>query len=210
MIIQPIVEGHGEVAAVPILLRRLVAWANPREAIEVKVPIRKPRNKLVRRDGVIQAINLAQLSEPDAILIMFDGDENCPAELGPQVQQWAERAARDTPCQVVIPHREYEAWFLAAIESLRSMGDIEDDATSPPNPEEPRGAKERIEERMGKHAPYSETIHQPKFSARFSMASAYEKCRSFQKMTSAFVSLLQSAGHEIDPSPSDFRRMEQY
>lgn len=46
MRIQPIVEGYGDVAAFPVLLRRLVeeaqAWA-----IDIGRPIRRPRHRLV-------------------------------------------------------------------------------------------------------------------------------------------------------------------
>jgi hypothetical protein len=45
MNIQPIVEGHGEVSAVPVLLRRLRDEAAAYR-LEVNPPIRKPRSQL--------------------------------------------------------------------------------------------------------------------------------------------------------------------
>ena len=48
---------------------------------------------------------------------------------------------------------------------------------------------------------YSETKDQPALSARFSMADAYARSRSFRKLTKAFGDLVRAAGREIDPWP---------
>ena len=201
MKIQPIVEGHGEVAAVPVLLRRFIdearAWR-----VNIGRPIRRPRGQLVQQAQLEQAVNLA-LRQPgcEAILIMFDGDTDCPAELGPKVHQWATVAAGDVPCEVVLPHREYEAWFLAAIESLRGARGVRSDATPHPDPESPRGAKKQLEARMDAGKSYLETTHQSAFSARFSMAAAHVRCRSFRKLTKSFGDLLCAMGQAVDPWP---------
>ena len=60
MNIQPIVEGDGEVAALPVLLRRLIQIANA-YPLGVNRPIRRPRTELVREDGVRKAVLLARL-----------------------------------------------------------------------------------------------------------------------------------------------------
>ena len=148
MKIQPIVEGHGDVKALPVLLRRLVQEAHV-AALSIGRPIRRPRSKLVKKEGVQQAVRLALLQpECGAVLVLFDGESDCPADLGPTVQTWATAAADGTPCQVVLAHREYEAWFLAAIESLRGRRGVLIDAARHPDPERHRGAKEQLESRM--------------------------------------------------------------
>ena len=201
MNIQPIVEGHGEVAAVPVLLRRLIdeaqAWR-----VNIGRPIRRSRGQLVQQAQLEQAVNLA-LRQPgcDAILIMFDGDRDCPAELGPRVHRWATAAAGSVPCEVVLPHREYEAWFLAAVESLRGYRGVRPDAPPCPDPEAPRGAKAKLEAGMDAGKSYLETAHQPAFSARFSMAAAHAQCRSFRKLTKSFGSLLCAMGQNVDSWP---------
>src|SRR2546426_7135782 len=48
---------------------------------------------------------------------------------------------RSVPCAVVLAHREYEAWFLASLESLRGRRGIRGDAEAHPDPEEPRDRK---------------------------------------------------------------------
>lgn len=199
--IQPIVEGHGEVAAAPVLLRRLIAEAKAWE-IDIGRPIRRNRSQLVKQSELEQSVRLALLqSGCGAVLIMFDGDRDCPAELGPTVHQWAVAAAGGIPCEVVMPHREYEAWFLSAIESLRGRRGIRLNAISHPKPEMPRGAKEQLEARMSAGRSYLETADQPVFSATFSMEAAYAQCRSFRKLTSSFGVLLRAMGQDIGSWP---------
>ena len=206
MNIQPIVEGYGEVEALPVLLRRMrneaSAWA-----VEIKKPIRHPRSKLTSETGVKQAVEVARRQPTcKAILVVFDGDRDCPAELGPKVQGWATAAAAGLPCEVVLPHREYEAWFLAAIESLRPHALIRPDATPLPDPEQPRGAKERLRERIAEDKAYLPRRHQARLSASFSLKLAYQRSRSFQKLTTSFGSLLAAMGQDIGAWPPEHWR----
>ena len=201
MKIQPIVEGHGEVAAVPVLLRRLIheaqAWT-----IGAGKPIRRTRSQMVRRGNLENAVKLALLQPKcEAVLVLFDGDRDCPATLGPRVQEWASAAAGDVPCEVVLPHREYEAWFLAAVESLRGQRGVGRDADPHPEPETPRGAKAHLEARMRAGRSYMERRDQPAFSGRFSMSVAHGRCRSFRKLTSSFGALLHAMGQDVGHWP---------
>lgn len=206
MKIQPVVEGHAEVEALPVLLRRLRAEASA-WAVEIERPIRRPRNQLASELGVIQAVRIARRQPAcEAILIMFDGDRDCPAELGPKVQGWATAAARPLPCEVVLPHREYEAWFLAAIESLRTHDLIRTDAESHPDPERLHGAKEQMKKRLAAGRVYSPTSHQAALSASFSLERAYRGTRSFRKLTTSFGSLLKAMGQDIGAWPPEHWR----
>jgi len=199
--IQPIVEGHGDVAALPVLLRRLVEEAGTWH-VGVGAPIRRPRSRLVEEAGVKQAVRLARV-QPNcgAVLMLLDGDSDCPADLGPTVQTWATAAADGTPCHVVLAHREYEAWFLAAIESLRGCRGVRPDADPHPAPESPRGAKEQLEARMQPGASYLETTDQPAFSARFSLPDAYRRSRSFRKLADSFANLVRAMEHDVGVWP---------
>ena len=77
MRIQPVVEGHGEIEAVPVLLRRLLCEAQIFD-VDVGRPIRKARSELATEEGLARAIALARL-QPNcaAILVLFDGEEDC-------------------------------------------------------------------------------------------------------------------------------------
>lgn len=201
MNIQPIVEGHGDVEAFPVLLRRLVAEAGGL-TVGIGRPIRRRRHELVRESDVQKAVRLALLQQNcGAILILFDGDTDCPAELGPEVRAWALASAGKIPCEVVIAHREYEAWFLAAIESLRGIRGIRSDAESHPSPEDPIGAKEQLEARMQAGRSYMERTDQPALSARFSMQDAYRGSRSFRKLTGSLGAMLRSLHQDLEAWP---------
>ena len=119
MKIQPVVEGHGEVAAVPVLLRCLIDEAHSWE-VDVGRPIRRSWSEFSTENGVAHAVGLAR-TRPSCggILLLFDSDDDCPAEWGSCVQGWANSASGTIPCAVCMAHREYEAWFLAAADSLR-------------------------------------------------------------------------------------------
>ena len=149
-----------------------------------------------------QAVRLA-LMQPNcgAVLVLLDGDSDCPADLGPTVQTWATVAAAGTPCHVVLAHREYEAWFLAAIESLRGRRGVRDDAEPHPAPERPRGAKAQLEARMEPGASYLETTDQPAFSALFSLPAAYRRSRSFRRLADSFGNLVRAMGHDVGVWP---------
>jgi hypothetical protein len=194
MRIQPIVEGYGEVTAVPELLRRLCNQAGVFQ-IGVNRPIRKRRHELVNEDPLRQTVQLALLQEDcGSILILFDADDDCPKELAPRLRRWAQDEARSTPCTVVIAKREYEAWFLATIESLRGKRGIRSDATSHPDPEGPRGAKEQLEQRLDPGCSYRETIDQVALTAQFDLHEAFLRCRSFRSLVGAFGRLAEGMG----------------
>jgi hypothetical protein len=202
MNIQPIVEGHGEVEAVPVLLRRLrdLAQAYP---LEVNAPIRRHRSDFFEEAQVRRAVRLAMKQDCHAILLVVDGDGDldCPKHQAPRILGWAQAEAADRACAVVMAYREYEAWFLASIESLRGKRGIRRNAVSHPHPEEPRGAKEQLETRMEEGRSYHETADQPALSAEFDMQAAFAKCRSFRHLVKAFGDLAMTGGLEFGAWP---------
>ena len=194
MMIQLIVEGQGDESAVPLLLRRLVHEAGTWE-IEIGRPHRKRRTQLVKKDYLQTAVQVAAL-RPDCvgILVLFDADDDCPKELAPTLEKWAQEVAGGKPCAVVLANREYESWFLASIEGLRGRAGILPEAISHSDPEVPRDAKGELELRMPRNASYSPTVDQAALTAHFDMGLAYRRCRSFRKLVSAFGALAGAAG----------------
>ena len=198
-----IVEGHGEVTAAPVLLRRLLWDCAQSYGVDVGNPvIRRTQSQLRREADVRDAVRLA-LAQPDcaAVLVLFDGEDECPVELAALVRGWAQAAAGQIPCEVVIAYREYETWFLAALESLRGRCRIAEDASAPANPELKRDAKGALEEFMPSGASYAPTIHQQKLSAVFDMSLAHRRNRSFRKLTKAVGDLLQQLGQPLPNWP---------
>ena len=200
MKIQPIVEGHGEERAVPALLWRLIIEGNI-SGVTVARPIRSTRHRLATERGIAEAVSMAH-TQPDcaAILVLFDSDDDCPAELGPKVQWWADAAARGTPCAVCIAHREYEAWFLATLDSIGSKFG-RDGLQSHADPESPRNAKGQIQRRLMGRNKYKETTHQELFSKYLSLSDAFRRSRSFRKLVTSFGTLTSAMGRSPDVWP---------
>jgi hypothetical protein len=142
--IATIVEGHGEVEAVPVLLRRIVADMAPGLYINVPRPYRVGRHALVRPGGLEDVVRTQgdRVTSGGGVLVLIDADDDCPAELGPQLLDRALAARPDRRIALVLANREYEAWFLAAAQSLAGQRGFPDMLESPGDPEAVRGAKE--------------------------------------------------------------------
>lgn len=192
-----IVEGHGEVLAAPILIQRIAAAAVPDTELSVPTPIRVNRNRLLNEGILERYVNLAaqQSGRDGRILIMLDADDDCPRNLASAILRRAADARSDRRIGVVLASREYEAWFLAAADSLAGRRDLNANATAPDNPESIRNAKGWLANRMPSGRAYQETRDQPAFSNLFDLDQARRRAPSFDKMWRTVADL---AGQEID------------
>ena len=95
-----------------------------------------------------------------------------PRELGPGLLQRARTKRPDRAISVVLAKAEYEAWFLAAGDSIAGQQDIAGSITPPPDPESIRDAKGWLSARMPPGQSYRPTLHQPKLTAVFDLDSA--------------------------------------
>lgn len=137
-VVASIVEGDGEVAALPVLLRRLNAWLTPELMPEIPKPIRVRRDRFLNREeelGRHLLLAAAKSGKDGWILILLDADYDCPAELGSQVLERARRVVPHRPVSVVLANREYEDWFLAAASSLNGKRGFADDDSDILDPE---------------------------------------------------------------------------
>jgi len=186
MAVASIVEGDGEVAALPVLLRRLGQWRGTTGHVDVLLPIRVYKDRFLNRpEEFSRHLKLAAAKCGDAgwILILFDADDDCPAQKGAAVLAQAQAIIPHRRMAVVLANREYEAWFIAAAESLNGCRGFQSHANDAlVDPEIPRSAKGWVRERMP--AGYGETTDQPAFSARFDLDLAYQRSRSFRKLCS--------------------------
>ncbi|MFW5920462.1 MAG: DUF4276 family protein [Polyangiales bacterium] len=178
-----IVEGHGELESVPLLLRRIHAESPGLLQPDLKQSdvIRTPRSKLLRAGELERAVELAarRTGSEGAVLVLVDSNDKKPCVLGPKLLSRAKTARSDVRLSVVLAKKEYEAWFLAGARSLAGKAGFAPDLTPPPDPESIRDAKGWLAaRRTGK---YREVIDQPRLTALLSLEEA-RAAPSFDKL----------------------------
>ncbi|HLJ58037.1 MAG TPA: DUF4276 family protein [Chthonomonadaceae bacterium] len=179
-----IVEGYGDVEAVPITVRRIALAVAPDVTLQIAHPaIRVARNKIVQPQQLESAVELAarKLDGPGGILVLMDADEDCPAQLGTDLLKRAVAARSDYPVAVVIAKPEFEAWFASAAVSLRGSQGLAPDLVPPQHPEGLSDAKGWLRRNMLGSRKYSETVDQAVFARRFDLHEA-KACGSFDKL----------------------------
>ena len=179
-----IVEGHGEVEAVPILIRRIAQTIKSDVVPEVLTPLRVPANRLIKQGELERSVDLAarKIGGNGGIIVLIDCDWEgcCPAKDGPRLLERALSVRKDFPMAVILAKNEFEAWFLAAAESLRGKRGLPRDLQPPEDPESIRGAKEWLSKNMISGRAYAETTDQPALTAEFDLNAA-RRARSFDK-----------------------------
>lgn len=183
MVIVPIVEGQGEVQAVPNLLHRIVAAIAPDAWLQVSPPIRVKAgsffqdDEYFRRHILLASAKAAQ--HQGHVLILLDCEDDCPARLGPVLLQRAGAVRNDVSMIVCLAHREYETWFLAAAHSLRGCCGLSPQLTPPAHPEAHRGAKEWLSRYMP--YPYDPVQHQLELTRAMDLTQAQQN-QSFRRL----------------------------
>jgi hypothetical protein len=169
-----IVEGEGEVKALPVLLKRVLTDFGAVPIFNIRAPIRQNRYRIVKIGELERAVELAArtISRCGAILVVLDSEGAAPCLLGPQLVLRAQNAAGGLPIRVVLAHREWEAWYLAAIASLAGRRNLFPDLQPPPDPEAISGAKEWLARHMPKGKTYSPSLDQPAFADVFDLDAA--------------------------------------
>lgn len=195
-----IVEGDGEVEAVPVLLRRDAILAGWPGRIHVPPVIRQPASRLLKPGGLERTVELAarKVGGRGGIFVLLDSDGDCPATLGPALLARVRQARRDLPTALVLAHREYEAWFLGAAASLAGRRNLPDGLQSRPAPDSVEGCKEWLSDQMSGGAAYNAVKDQAALTDVFDMGLAQSVCPSFDKCHRELTALLQQ-GAAITP-----------
>jgi hypothetical protein len=191
--IAAIVEGDGEVEAVPVLIRRYAVLAGWDGRVRVAPVIRQPASKLRQPNELERLVELAarKLSGPGGIIVLLDCDDDCPATLGPALLARIQQSRPDLPTSLVLAHREFEAWFLGAVASIAGKRKLPRTLRPPPSPEAIRGCKEWLSRQMTRGESYDERSDQPALTKIFDLDAAKTACPSFDKCHRELTSLLQ-------------------
>ena len=182
--IASIVEGDGEVAALPVLLRRLNEWRPGPGYVQALPPIRVHRDRFLNREDEFRKqllLAAAKCGEQGWILVVLDADDDCPLTLMTDIRQRAKQHVPHRRLSVVLAKREYEAWFIAAARSLDGRRGFHCPGNTPVDAEMPRDAKGWLRRNMV-GGTYSEVLDQPAFTAHFDLQQAFDNSRSFRKL----------------------------
>ncbi|MEI4270859.1 DUF4276 family protein [Klenkia sp. LSe6-5] len=188
-VIATIVEGHGEVKALPVLLRRMAAERGHAH-IDVPNPWRLDRGRYASKLADTARAATKRVRTSGGLLVVLDADDDCPVSLAEELRSTMAAYVSHCPIEVAVACREFEAWFLASLASLHRHRDVVP-GDEVADPDAPRGAKELLERRMT--SKYSPTLHQPAFAAMMDIRVAVERSRSFRHLDTALSRLLSSS-----------------
>jgi len=187
----PIVEGDGEVSAVPALLRK-VLWQGMRYDIQIARPKNaNGRSNLTKAGGLERFVRYAW-KEPDcgAILVLVDAESDCPLDIARDFSSRILAMGVLFPVVIVIANYMYEAWFLASLSTIAGHLDLPSGLEPPENPEAIRDPKAWIQRQFPPGRAYKETQDQEAMTHLLDLNVA--RCaRSFQRLLHAIDEALE-------------------
>lgn len=193
-----IVEGPGDVAALPILIRKIL---HNRGIYDVQIAPRPKTNVEVRkfmRPGEIERyMEYCKRDKGDSVLIAVDCDDGDVCDVGIQLNRRIKAVHAVKPTAVVLFKREFESMFLPSIEEIaQSYPEFRwNSIRFAENPEEIRGVKAYISSMMPKDKAYKETRDQPRFSSVMNIDKVRLRSPSFRRLESALLWMVkQRAG----------------
>ncbi|RZS53400.1 uncharacterized protein DUF4276 [Sphaerotilus mobilis] len=183
----------------------MCAWLTPACPVTINRPIRVPRMTLLNRQHEFERhLQLAanKCGEQGWILILLDADDDRPVALAATLRERSQRVVPHRPVAVVLANREFEAWFMAAAESLNGCHGLKlEPGDQNVHAETPRDAKGWLGRRLG-NSRYHATSDQPKFAAKFDMAQARQRSRSFRKLCDDWMRHTSTYYPRASPSSS--------
>ena len=194
--IVPVVEGPGDVAALPGLLTRILLKKHNR----ADVIVAQGKSNVVKTNGRTNLENKIEKflqharnkPECDGILVLVDADDDCPVDVSRHLSQRCEPSRSICPVEVVYAHRKYESWFLVCLDTIRGRGLIPDAASISVPAENINNPKRWLTDQMPPGRAYKATSHQASLSGLIDIELAYHNSRSFRRLCHALEQLLDA------------------
>ena len=187
----PIVEGHGDIQAVPVLIRRILQHHN---IFDIEVLNPHKRGDLPKIKANFDNCFKMAIKEKAAIIWIIDFDCatcDCVASESAQLYQRANAIYAGWPFRVAFMVKEFETLFLSEPDATRSiLKEIPKATTFPENPETIRGAKEWLSKAMPSGYAYKETVHQVKLSAVVDLDYLRISSASYRHLEKSILSLV--------------------
>lgn len=209
--IVPIVEGPGEVEAVPALLWKLLA---ERERYDIQIG--EPQNahgcgNLTAPGGLEKFVKNAWTKRDcGAVLILMDAEEQCAMQLASEFSRRILAMGVRFTVATVIAKSEYEAWFLASLETIagEKLGKrqcLPAGLSYSDNVEDRVGVKGWITRQLSEERIYKETLDQVAMTRLLDPVKARERSRSFCRLCHTLeqvVEAIDTGQTLVTPRPS--------
>lgn len=186
-----IVEGYGDLAAVPALVVKSAMMFNIN--VVVSNPIRSGGVDKLRRAGELERFVTMAACRPDAnlVLLVIDLDDDCAATMQKEFKQRCKDIEKRycKPIEFCFIIKEFECWLLADLvnlrEKCRDYNWLQDFRCE--RHYDIRGAKAMLGRAMRRH--YKETVDQLKLAKALDLISLFSKDRSFRKFVKSVTQI---------------------
>jgi hypothetical protein len=186
----PIVEGNGEVDAVPLLLRKLLGEMHRWDVQPARPLNAHGRGNLEKLGGLEKFIRLA-LKESDCA----EGD--CAKELAKECAECVRAVGVTVPMVIVCAKCEYEAWFLASPETIAGK-DLKGRPGLPAgirfagDTESIQAVKGWLTRHLPKGRAYKETLDQAPMTDLLDTELTKQRSRSFRRLWHAVEQMMEA------------------
>lgn len=180
-----VVEGDGEVGALPILVRRHLHETREIYDLGVARPKNsKGRGNLDAPGGVERYSQYAALSEDVCgVLVLCDADNEMVCEYGPEMQNRADSAVPNKPVMVTLAVSEFENWIVASSETVEGVAapDVADFESISAEP---------IIRSWRHPRSYVKPLHQPGYAQKLDFDLVAGRCASFARLLRSLDELI--------------------
>jgi len=190
--ILPIVEGDGDLKAVPLLLRNLLTLHGLHET-QILSPHK--RGELPKVAARFEDYFRMALKENAAILLVLDFDCeycDCPFLEAEKLYLRAQALRGNWPFKIAFLVREFESLFLAEIQAATKVLALPPDTEFPDTPEIIRDAKGWLSKALPKGSSYKPTVHQAKITAHLNFDKLRETSSDFRHLENALLHLVRA------------------
>lgn len=194
--IVPVVEGDGEVTAVPALLGRLLRDMDHHDVHVASAKNAHGNGNLTKEGGIERFVALASVERDcGAILVLLDAERECAKDLAHKLAQRVITKGTQFPVVIVCANRMYESWLLASIETIagQKLGERPGlpSGLQPPNDVEAvRSAKGWLNRQFPPGRAYKETEDQEAMTRLIDFDLARQRSRSFRRLCHAIKQAL--------------------
>ncbi len=191
-----LVEGPGDVEAVPELLRK-VLYEKQQWTWQVARPKRVGGLGALKKRLVKFMTYAERDAEEGGILILLDLDDGCPETEAINLARQIKSLNLSCPVAIVFAHREYEAWFLASLDSIvKQFNLLPTGLTCKGDVERIRDVKGWLTRQMPPGRAYKPTIHQTRLTTWIDLDIACQNSRSFRRLCNAVQELLRMSAYD--------------